>query len=91
MTQIKTVGNSVEVSDSEFFVTTNLIDDRVVIFPIDQNSENTQLDVGYSLSYQYGIELAVNLLAQILGNENPQALGALMARIKADALLHKEQ
>jgi len=89
MTQIKTAsnyGNTVEISATEFIVTSDLIPDKLVIFPVDTNDgEKTLIDVGYMLSYQSSIELAAKILTEVLGTENPEALGALMARIKADA------
>jgi hypothetical protein len=83
----------IEVIESDLLCVTSLIKDKIAFFPIDMSKEGSAAlgDTGYILDYPQAISLAANILTQLLGTENPEALSAIMQRIKADAEKLREQ
>lgn len=91
MTNFKTasnLGSQVELTDVKFFCTSKLEDHKIAILPMEQSPDGVFRvpGDGYLISYESSIELAVNILSEVLGSENPEMIKPIMERVKSNAV-----
>lgn len=91
MTKFKTasnLGSQVELTDVKFFCTAKLQDHKIALLPMEKNPDGIFRvpGDGYLISYESSIELAVNILSEVLGTENPEMIKPIMDRVKINAV-----
>ncbi len=90
MSKLKTAsnyGNYVELTDVKFLCTAKLQEGSISLIPLQMDSAEkiTMAGDGYLISFQSSIELAVNILSEVLGSENPELIKPIMERVKKNA------
>jgi hypothetical protein len=91
MTKFKTasnLGSQVELTDVKFFCTAKLKENNIALLPMEKSADGIFRvpGDGYFISYESSIELAVNILSEVLGTENPEMIKPIMARVKSNAV-----
>jgi hypothetical protein len=90
MSKLKTAsnyGSHVELTDVKFLCTAKLQEGMISLLPLRMDSAKkiTMGGDGYLISFESSIELAVNILGEVLGSENPELIKPIMDRVKKNA------
>jgi hypothetical protein len=72
----------------KFLCTAKLQEGMISLIPLqmDSNEKITMAGDGYLVSFESSIELAVNILGEVLGSENPELIKPIVARVKKRAI-----
>ena len=87
MSKVKTasVFGSYSIAECSLIVTGQLLGDRLVLLPcsIDADQQVHLIDSGFNLSQTDGLELGLQILTEVLGQDaDPDILDAMLAKIK---------
>lgn len=90
MSKLKTAsnyGSHVELTQVKFLCTAKLQEGSISLIPLDTNTAGkiTVAGDGFLMSFESSIELAVNILGEVLGSENPELIKPIVERIKKRA------
>lgn len=89
MSKLKTAsnfGSHVELTEVKILSTAKLKQRHIALIPLktDDQGKHTAED-GFLLSFESSIELAVNILTEVLGSENAGLVKPIMERVKLKA------
>lgn len=88
MSKLKTTtnfGSNVELADVKFLCTAKLQKNHVALIPLETDSDGKKhvTGDGFLLSFEDSIQLAVNILSEVIGSENPEMIKPIMAKLKS--------
>lgn len=88
MSKLKTTtnyGSEVELAEVKFLCTAKLQKDHVALIPLETDAagEKHVANDGFILSFEDSIQLAVNILSEVIGSENPEMIKPIMAKLRS--------